>query len=65
MKFPSNLNCDWKIVSEMGPWLQWIEQRQLSDETINIEVLQFGAAYIRDLTVYVTASKISQETDAE
>ena len=65
MKFPSNLNCDRKIVSKMGPWLQWIEQRQLSDETINIEVLQFGAASIRDLTVYVTASKISQETDAE
>ena len=21
MKFPSNLNCDGKIVSEMGPWL--------------------------------------------
>ena len=28
-------------------WLQWTEQRQLQDETRNIQVLGFGTSYIR------------------
>ena len=31
--------------------VQWIEQRQLQDETSNISVLLFGASHIRDLMV--------------
>ena len=30
---------------------QWIGQRQLQDETKNIQVSGFGVAYIRDLTI--------------
>ena len=31
--------------------LQWIGQRQVQDETRNINVLEFGATYITYLTV--------------
>ena len=34
--------------------LAWIGQRQLEDETRKIQVLRFGATYIRDLTVVFT-----------
>ena len=39
------------IRSRLNTWLQWIRQRHLQDETRNILVLGFGAAYIRGLTV--------------
>ena len=42
----SNYILDWT------PRLQWIGQKQLQDETRNIYVLGFGAAYIRGLTVF-------------
>ena len=32
-------------------WLQYIAQRQLQAETINVQVQGFGASYIRDFTV--------------
>ena len=32
-------------------WLQWIEQRQLHDETRNISILRFGATNTRGFTV--------------
>ena len=35
----------------LNTWLQWIGQWQLQDETRNIQVLELGATYIRDLTV--------------
>ena len=38
--------------SRLNTWLQWIGQRQLKDETRNIQVLGFGATYIRGLAVY-------------
>ena len=37
--------------SQLNTWLQWIGQRQLHDETINIYVWGLGATYIRELTV--------------
>ena len=37
--------------SSSSAWLQWTEQRHLQDETRNVWVLEFGAAYIRGLTV--------------
>ena len=37
--------------SRLNTWLQWIGQRQLQDETRNIEVLGFGAPYIRGFVV--------------
>ena len=37
--------------SLFNTWLQYIVQRKLQDETRNIQVLRFGAAYIGDLTV--------------
>ena len=37
--------------SQHNTWLQWIGQRQLHDETRNINVLGLGATYIRELTV--------------
>ena len=37
--------------SQLNTWFQWIEQRQLQDETRNIYVLGFGAPYIRELKV--------------
>ena len=37
--------------SQLNTWLQWIKQRQLQDETRNINVLGLGAPYIRGLTV--------------
>ena len=37
--------------SRLNTWFQWIEQRQLQDKTRNIQVLGFGATYIRVLTV--------------
>ena len=36
--------------SQLNTWLQWTGQRQLQDETRNIYVLGFVAAYIRELT---------------
>ena len=38
--------------SQLNTWLQWIRQRQLQDETRNINVLGLGVTYIRELTVY-------------
>ena len=38
--------------SRLNTWLQWIGQRQLQDETRNIQSLWFGASYIRDLMVF-------------
>ena len=63
-----SLRCSWSIsyqpttssfstsnsyMSRLNTWLQWIGQRQLQDETRNIEVLGFGEPYInsRDLMV--------------
>ena len=37
--------------SQLDTWLQWIGQRQLQDQTRNIEVLEFGATYIKGLTM--------------
>ena len=37
--------------SQLNTWVQWIGQQQLQDETTDIKVFGFGAAYIRDLTV--------------
>ena len=37
--------------SQLNTWLQWIDQRQLQDETRNIYVWRLGVAYIRDLRV--------------
>ena len=37
----------------LNTWLQWIGQRQLQDERRIIQVVWFGAAYIRDFTVYI------------
>ena len=36
----------------LNTWLPWIGQRQLQDEMRNIQVLGFGASYIRDFTIY-------------
>ena len=35
----------------LNTWLQWIGQRQLQDETRNINVLGLGATYIKGSTV--------------
>ena len=40
----------------LNTWLQWIGHRQLQDETGIIQVLVFGATYIRDLTVITIGS---------
>ena len=40
--------------------LQWIGQRQLQDETRNIQVLGLGAAYIRGLTMDLHCELTSQ-----
>ena len=37
--------------SRLNTWLQWIAQRQLQDETINILISGFGATYNRYFTV--------------
>ena len=37
--------------SQINTRNQWIGQRKVQDETRNIQVLGFGAAYIRGLTV--------------
>ena len=37
--------------SLLNVWVQWIVQKQVQYETRNIKVLQFGATYIRNLTV--------------
>ena len=37
--------------SQLNTWLQWIEQRQLQDETRNTYVRGLGAFYIREWTV--------------
>ena len=39
------------LSSGLNTWLQWIGQRQKSDETRNIKVLGLGASYIRDSMV--------------
>ena len=41
--------------SQLDTWLQWIGQRQLQEEARVIEVLEFGASYIKDFTVVMTA----------
>ena len=38
--------------SQLNTFLQWIDQRQLQDETRNIYVWGLGVPYIRDLMVY-------------
>ena len=38
--------------SRLKIWLQWIEQRQLQEETRNILALGLGALYIRSFAVY-------------
>ena len=40
--------------SRLNIWLQWIGQRQLPDEMRIIQVLEFGATYIRHLTVVMS-----------
>ena len=42
------------IHSQLNTWLQWVEQRQLQDETRIIWVLGFGVTYIRVLMVSET-----------
>ena len=37
--------------SPFNTWVQYIAQTQLQAETRNIKILEFGVAYIRDLTV--------------
>ena len=37
--------------SQLNTWLQWIEQRQLQEDTRNIKTLGFGATYTRGFTV--------------
>ena len=37
--------------SQLNTWLQWIERRQLQEDTRNIYVLGFGAIYTRGFTV--------------
>ena len=46
--------------SQLNTWLQWIGQRRLQDETINIYVWGFDASYIRELTV-CASSPVSSE----
>ena len=53
--YPSNLSYKPHLLqphlhSRLSTWLQWIEQRQMQDETRNIYALGFG---IRGLTVKV------------
>ena len=38
--------------SQPNTWFQWIGHRKLQDKTKIISVLEFGAAYIRDFTVF-------------
>ena len=40
--------------SPLNTWLQYNTQRQLQAETRNIQIVVFGAPYIRDFTVNVT-----------
>ena len=37
--------------SRLNTWLHWIEQRQLQDETRNIQIWGFGVPHIRDFMV--------------
>ena len=37
--------------SRLNIWLQWLRQRQLQDETRNIQLFGFGATYIRGMMV--------------
>ena len=46
------------ILCRSNTWLQWIGHRQLQDETRIIQVLVFGARYIKDLTTF--SSRIRQ-----
>ena len=51
-----SLKCSnniFNLHSRFNTWLQWVGQRQLPDETRNIQVLGFSVPYIRGLTVYV------------
>ena len=43
--------------SRLNNWLHWIKQRQLQDETINIQVWGFGASYIRYFTVVINHNR--------
>ena len=44
--------------SQLNTWLQWIGPRQLRDETRNINVLGYGASYIREWR-YIIPSECS------
>ena len=44
--------------SRLNTWLQYIAQIQLQDEMWNIQVLEFGAPYIRDFRLIITAPTI-------
>ena len=44
----------------LNTWIQWIGQRQLHDQMRNISVLEFGAAYIRDFTVYRVSTVVAR-----
>ena len=39
MKFPSHLNCDGKIVSEMGPWITSLVLGHFDDCVSDIEAI--------------------------
>ena len=45
--------------SQLNTWLQYIVQRQLQAEKRNIQVLAFGASYIRDFTVSTFQTMVS------
>ena len=45
-----------QLHSSLNTWLQYIAQKQLQAETRNIQVLGFGATYIRDFTVVIIKS---------
>ena len=54
----------WSSHSQLDTWLQWIGQRQLQDETRNIWILKIGVAYIRGLTVPLSAQIIQSRLTA-
>ena len=55
-----SIRCNWSIacprcsssIFRCDTWLQWVRQRQLQDETINIPVWGIGVTNIRGLTVH-------------
>ena len=46
-----------RLHSRLNAWFQWIWQRQLQEDKKNY-VWGFGAAYIRDLTVFTCKGKL-------